>query len=285
MVRCTSPGGCTCAITGRMHAVCDEHSSHSFKSDGSPEKRPWMQEVISDKEKENRRVELGGHQHLNARGILARTPCRHCPHSVPCSFGFLSDRRRQPDFEDRKRTRQEIPSLMAENGNSCTTCAYLSPTLGFFAPFYYCHCLCPYDVQKKKTWDELAKSVVINSSSIQPCECEIVQKTRTKVGRGDGTVPVQGLPIRDCEGSCNSWVPKHLKVGAIDVTSKSFFERSLFVPGLSPFEARVKCPCVLTPPPFSPHWFLDFRFPSFFLKNILEQHNVQKKKNVRRVRV
>ena len=33
---------------------------------------------------------------------------------------------------------------MTENGNACTTCAYLSPTPGFFAPFYYCQCLCPY---------------------------------------------------------------------------------------------------------------------------------------------
>jgi len=33
---------------------------------------------------------------------------------------------------------------MAENGNTCTTFAYLSPTPGFFAPFYYCQRLCPY---------------------------------------------------------------------------------------------------------------------------------------------
>jgi len=43
----TSPGGCTCAITGRIHAVCDEHNSHSFKSDGLPAHRPWMHEVMS----------------------------------------------------------------------------------------------------------------------------------------------------------------------------------------------------------------------------------------------
>jgi len=97
-----------------------------------------------DKETENQRAELRGHQHLNARGILARTLCRHCPHGVPCPFrSFLSDRWRQPDFEDRKRARQKFPWLMAENGNACTTCGYLSLTPGFFAPFYYCQCLCP----------------------------------------------------------------------------------------------------------------------------------------------
>jgi len=47
MDRFTSPGGCTCAITGRMHAVCDEHGSHSFKTDGLPAHRPWMHEVMS----------------------------------------------------------------------------------------------------------------------------------------------------------------------------------------------------------------------------------------------
>ena len=97
-----------------------------------------------DEETENQRTELGDPQHLNARGILARTRCRQCPHCVPCPFGsFLSDRWRQPDFEDRKRARQKLPSLMAENGNTCTTCAYLSPTAGFFAPCYYCQCLFP----------------------------------------------------------------------------------------------------------------------------------------------
>jgi len=42
-----------------------------------------------------------------------------------------------PDFEDRQQPRQKLPSLMAENGNTCTTCAYLSRTHGFFAPFYF----------------------------------------------------------------------------------------------------------------------------------------------------
>ena len=37
-----------------MYAVYDEHGSHSFKSDGWPARRPRMQEVISDQEKEYR---------------------------------------------------------------------------------------------------------------------------------------------------------------------------------------------------------------------------------------
>ena len=45
-----------------------------------------------DEETENQRAELGDHQNLNARGILARTRCRQCPHGVSCPFGpFLSD--------------------------------------------------------------------------------------------------------------------------------------------------------------------------------------------------
>jgi len=130
----TSPGGCTCAITGRMHAVCDEHSSSNLmgcqRTDHGCTK--GCQQVDR-----NQRAKLGGHQHLNARGILARTQCWQCPHGVPCPFGsFLSDQWHQPDFEDHKRARQKLPLLMAENGNACMTCAYLIPTPGFFAPFF-----------------------------------------------------------------------------------------------------------------------------------------------------
>jgi len=50
-----------------------------------------------DEETDNQRAELGGHQHLNARGIFVRTRCRQCPHGVFYPFGsFLSDRWRQP---------------------------------------------------------------------------------------------------------------------------------------------------------------------------------------------
>ena len=116
-----------------------------------------------DEKTENQRAELGGHQHLNARGILARTRCRQCPHGVPCPFGsFLSDRKRQTDFKDRKRARQKLPSLMAENGNAYTTCAYLSPTPGFFAPFYYCQCLCPYGQRCSDTNERLFERRVVS---------------------------------------------------------------------------------------------------------------------------
>jgi len=78
---------------------------------------------------------------LNTSGILARTRCRQFPHGVPCPFGsFLSDRRRQPDFEDYKRARQKLPSLMAENRNACTTCAHLR----LLCSILLFQCLCPY---------------------------------------------------------------------------------------------------------------------------------------------
>ena len=100
---------------------------------------------------------------LNARGILARTRCRQCQHGVPCPFGsFLSDRKRQPDFEDRKRARQKPPSLMTENGNACTTCTYLSPTPDFFVPFYYSQCLCPYGQRCSDTNDALFERRVVS---------------------------------------------------------------------------------------------------------------------------
>ena len=71
-----------------------------------------------------------------------------------------------------------------------------------------------------------------------------------------GRVP--GLPIRDYAGSCDSSVHGHTTVRAIDVTAKTFFERLYLVPGLSPFEPRVKCLCAPTPPPFAKQLFLDF---------------------------
>jgi len=42
------------------------------------------------------------------------------------------------------------------------------------------------------------------------------------------------------------------------VTAQTFFERLYLVPGLSPYEPRVKCPCAPTPPPFAKQLFLDF---------------------------
>ena len=40
--------------------------------------------------------------------------------------------------------------------------------------------------------------------------------------------------------------------------AKTFVEHLYLVPGLSPFEPRVKCPCAPTPPPFAQQLFLDF---------------------------
>ena len=68
----------------------------------------------------------------------------HGVDSVHTACLALLDHSCQTDFEDRKRARQKLPSLMAENGNACMTCAYLNRTPGFCAPFYYWQCLCPY---------------------------------------------------------------------------------------------------------------------------------------------
>ena len=85
-----------------------------------------------------------------------------------------------------------------------------------------------------------------------------------------GRVP--GLPIRDCTASCNSSKHGQTTVSTIVVTARTFFERLYMVPGLSPFDPRVKCPCVPTPPPFAEQLFLDFcenifpNCPSIFKK-------------------
>ena len=49
-----------------------------------------------DKETGNQRAELGGHQHLNTRGILARTLCRQYTHGVPWTFWILPVRPMTP---------------------------------------------------------------------------------------------------------------------------------------------------------------------------------------------
>ena len=51
---------------------------------------------------------------------------------------------------------------MAENGNACTTCAYLSPTPGFFALFYYGQCLYPYGQRCLDTNDGLFERRVVS---------------------------------------------------------------------------------------------------------------------------
>jgi len=162
----TSPGVCTCAITRRMHAVCDEHGSHSFKSNGLPAHRPWIHEVMS-----TRRQKISG-QNSEVISIRIHVVFLHAHgvdtvHGVPCPFGsFLSDQWRQPDFEDRKRVRQKLPSLMAEDGNTCTTCTYCSSTPAFFAPFYYCQCLCPYGQRCSDTNDGSFEQRVVSAYNV-----------------------------------------------------------------------------------------------------------------------
>jgi len=51
---------------------------------------------------------------------------------------------------------------MAENGNAWTTCAYLSPTPGFFTPCYYCQCLCPDRQRCSETNDGLFERRVVS---------------------------------------------------------------------------------------------------------------------------
>ena len=71
-----------------------------------------------------------------------------------------------PDFEDRKRARQKLPSLIAENGNACTTCAYISPTPGFFAQFYYCQCRWPYGQRCSNTNDGSLERRVVSAYNV-----------------------------------------------------------------------------------------------------------------------
>ena len=75
---------------------------------------------------------------------------------------------------------------------------------------------------------------------------------KSRLHRGTGT------PIRDCARSCNSSVQQYTPANAIEVIVKAFFERLYLVPGLSPFEPRVNCPCAPTLPPFNLQLFLDF---------------------------
>jgi len=155
MVQCTSLGGCTCAIAGGMHAVCDEHGSHLFKSDGLPAHRPWIHHW-----KWCRRVDRKSAGRTR-RPSTFKCTWYSCTHTMSAlftqralPFQIISVRlMTPPDFEDRKWVWQKLPALMAENWNACTTCAYLNPTPGFFAPFYYCQFLYPYGQRCSDTND------------------------------------------------------------------------------------------------------------------------------------
>ena len=67
---------------------------------------------------------------------------------------------------DCKRARQKLSSLMTENVNAFTTCAYLSPTPGFFFPFYYCQCLCPYGQRCSDTNDGSFERRVVSAYNV-----------------------------------------------------------------------------------------------------------------------
>jgi len=81
---------------------------------------------------------------------------------------------------------------------------------------------------------------------------------------------VPGLPIRDCTGSSNNLAQMCLKLIAVNMTGKTFFERLCLVPRLGTFGPGVNCPCAPTPPPFIQHLFLSSfsttisRFPCIF---------------------
>jgi len=58
--------------------------------------------------------------------------------------------------------------------------------------------------------------------------------------------------LYELTNSKKNWVSKSV---LYDMTAKTFFERLYLVPGLSPFEPPVKCPCAPTPPPFVNNYF------------------------------
>jgi len=53
---------------------------------------------------------------------------------------------------------------------------------------------------------------------------------------------VPGLPIRDCARGCTNCDQSRPMMGAIDMTSKTFFERLYLVLGLQKNAPRVNCP-------------------------------------------
>jgi len=80
--------------------------------------------------------------------------------------------------------------------------------------------------------------------------------------RNEWVLRVPGLPIRDCEESCNCWVPRRSKMSAIDMTAKKFFEHLYLVPGLGTFGPRINCFYASTTP--TVHSTTISRFPCKF---------------------
>ena len=82
-------------------------------------------------------LELAGH--VNSYGILAQRPCDTVQTAWPRPLTFPSGAEDSEAIVGiKKRCRQELLSLMAENGKACTTHVYFSPTPGFFAPYLVC---------------------------------------------------------------------------------------------------------------------------------------------------
>ena len=76
---------------------------------------------------------------MHAWGILASKQCGHYPQRAPGLFKFSSGANDvKVILGIEKRCRQQLLSLMAENGNTCMTSEYLSPTPGFFARYLVC---------------------------------------------------------------------------------------------------------------------------------------------------
>jgi len=73
----------------------------------------------------------------------------------------------------------------------------------------------------------------------------------------DTNARVPGLPIRDCARGCNNRDPTWPKLSAIDVTSKTFFERVYLVLGWQKFVPWVTCPYAPTTPTITLQLFLD----------------------------
>jgi len=59
---------------------------------------------------------------------------------------------------------------------------------------------------------------------------------------------VPGLPIRDCARGCNNSAQMCTQLSAIDVTTKTFFERLYLVLGMRKIAPWVKCPYAPTTP-------------------------------------
>jgi len=123
MDRFTSPVWCTCAITGRMHTVCDEHGSHSFKSDGLPVHRPCMHEVMS-----TRRQKISG-QKSEAINIWMQVVILHAHgvgkvHTAIPPPGLASSSPLHRNFSKGVRfSNKNFPEVAPQNHVS----AYLSP--------------------------------------------------------------------------------------------------------------------------------------------------------------